>query len=53
MERVGGRSRMYLVLQAASRPDLHAQVDAWLPQLRELKSGRQVRWAIDMDPQEL
>jgi primosomal protein N' (replication factor Y) len=53
MERVGGRSRMYLVLQAASRPDLHAQVDAWLPQLRELKSGRQVRWTIDMDPQEL
>ena len=53
MERMGGRSRMYLVLQAASRSDLHAQVDAWLPQLRELKSGRRVRWAVDMDPQEL
>jgi primosomal protein N' (replication factor Y) len=53
MERVGGRSRMYLVLQAARRADLHAQVDAWLPRLRELKSGRRVRWSVDMDPQEL
>ena len=53
MERVGGRSRMYLVLQAAKRGDLHAQIDPWLPRLRELGSGRKVRWAIDVDPQEL
>jgi primosomal protein N' (replication factor Y) len=53
MERVSGRSRMYLMLQAASRVDLHGQVDAWLPRLRELKTTRHVRWSIDMDPQEL
>ena len=53
MERVGGRSRMYLLLQAAVRSDLHRQVDAWLPQLRGLKSARKVRWAMDVDPQEL
>jgi primosomal protein N' (replication factor Y) len=53
MERLGGRSRMYLLLQAGNRAELHGQVDAWLPRLRELKTGRQVRWAIDMDPQEL
>jgi len=53
MERVSGRSRMYLVLQAARRADLHGQVDNWLPRLRELRSGRRVRWSIDMDPQEL
>jgi primosomal protein N' (replication factor Y) len=53
MERVGGRSRMYLVLQASSRGDLHGQIDPWLPRLRGLKSGRKVRWAIDLDPQEL
>jgi primosomal protein N' (replication factor Y) len=53
MERLGGRSRMYLILQAASRSELHGQIDPWLPQLRELKSGRKVRWAIDLDPQEL
>jgi primosomal protein N' (replication factor Y) len=53
MERLGGRSRMYLILQAANRNDLHGQIDPWLPRLRELKSGRKVRWAIDLDPQEL
>jgi primosomal protein N' (replication factor Y) len=53
MERLGGRSRMYLVLQAASRSDLHGQIDPWLPQLRTLKSARKVRWVVDVDPQEL
>jgi primosomal protein N' (replication factor Y) len=53
MERLGGRSRMYLVLQAAHRADLHRQVDAWLPRVRELRAARKVRWAIDVDPQEL
>jgi primosomal protein N' (replication factor Y) len=53
MERLGGRSRMYLVLQAEHRGELHGQIDPWLPRLRELKSGRKVRWAVDLDPQEL
>jgi primosomal protein N' (replication factor Y) len=53
MERVGGRSRMYLVVQGGNRGALHQQVDNWLPALRKLPSGRKARWAIDMDPQEL
>jgi primosomal protein N' (replication factor Y) len=53
MERVGGRSRMYLMLQAARRSELHGQIDPWLQRLRALKSARRVRWSIDMDPQEL
>jgi primosomal protein N' (replication factor Y) len=53
MERVGGRSRMYLVVQGGNRRTLHRQVDSWLPALRKLPSGRKTRWAIDMDPQEL
>jgi primosomal protein N' (replication factor Y) len=53
MERVGGRSRMYLVVQGANRSALHRQLDQWLPGLRKLPSGRKVRWAIDVDPQEL
>jgi primosomal protein N' (replication factor Y) len=53
MERLGGRSRMYLILQADSRSALHGQIDPWLPKLREMASGRKVRWAIDVDPQEL
>jgi primosomal protein N' (replication factor Y) len=53
MERVSGRSRMYLVLQCSSRSALHRQVDPWLPRLRKLAAARKVRWAIDIDPQEL
>jgi primosomal protein N' (replication factor Y) len=53
MERLGGRSRMYLVLQAASRTDLHGQIDSWLPRVRDLRTARKVRWAMDIDPQEL
>lgn len=53
MERLGGRSRMYLLLQSDRRADLHAQLDPWLPCLRELSSARRVRWAVDVDPQEL
>ncbi|MBT8059619.1 MAG: primosomal protein N', partial [Gammaproteobacteria bacterium] len=53
MERLGGRSRMYLMLLSESRRDLHAQIDPWLPRLRALKTARKVRWSIDVDPQEL
>lgn len=52
-ERVGGRFRMYLMVQGESRPELHRQIDAWLERLRPLPEGRQVRWALDVDPQEL
>ena len=53
MERISGRSRMYLVVQGTGRSALHQQVDGWLPGLRKLPSARKVRWAIDIDPQEL
>ena len=53
MERVGGRSRMYLVVQSPVRTALHSQVDQWLPVLRKLASARKVRWAVDIDPQNL
>jgi primosomal protein N' (replication factor Y) len=53
MQRVGGRSRMYLVIQGAHRGALHRQVDNWLPGIRNLRSARKVRWAVDIDPQDL
>jgi primosomal protein N' (replication factor Y) len=53
MERLGGRSRMYLVVNSTCRASLHRQLDAWLPQLGKLPAARKVRWAIDVDPQEL
>ena len=53
MERRGGRIRMYLAVTAPERPPLHRQLDAWLPRVRELPAARKVRWAMDVDPQEL
>jgi primosomal protein N' (replication factor Y) len=44
---------MYLVIQGPERISLHQQLDQWLPGLRKLPSGRKVRWAVDVDPQEL
>lgn len=53
MERVGGRSRMYVIVLSPSRASLHRQIDQWLLSLRTLPSARKTRWAIDIDPQEL
>ena len=53
MEKVAGRYRMYLLIQAGSRSELHRQIDAWCPVLRSLPASRRVRWVLDVDPQEL
>ena len=52
MERKGGRVRWYLLVQANSRADLQNMLDGWLPVVRALPQSRQVRWAVDVDPQE-
>jgi primosomal protein N' (replication factor Y) len=53
MEKVAGRYRMYLLAQASSRAELHRQLDDWLEQLAILPGARKVRWALDVDPQEM
>ncbi|MES1945056.1 primosomal protein N' [Salinisphaera sp. PC39] len=53
MERRAGRYRFHLLLRAGRRGDLHRFLDAWLPRLAELPGARRVRWAIDVDPQDL
>jgi primosomal protein N' (replication factor Y) len=52
MERRGGRTRWYLLVQAPARSHLHRQLDAWLPLLQQLHAGRKVHWVMDVDPQE-
>jgi primosomal protein N' (replication factor Y) len=52
MERRAGRMRWYLLLQSQNRAALQADLNAWLPELRQLKESRSVRWTIDVDPQE-
>ena len=53
MERRAGRYRAQLLLQASARPPLHRFLERWLPLLETLKSGRKVRWSLDVDPMDL
>lgn len=53
MERRAGRFRAHLLLQAKQRSELQRLLRTWLPRIRELKEGRQVRWSLDVDPQEM
>jgi primosomal protein N' (replication factor Y) len=52
MEKRGGRLRWYLLLQDRSRMALQRMLDEWLPRIRSLPEARQVRWSVDVDPQE-
>jgi len=53
MERRAGRNRAQLLLQADSRQALHRLLNSWAPALEGIKSGRKVRWSLDVDPAEL
>jgi len=53
MERRAGRNRAQLLLQGETRQALHQLLNAWAAQLEGLKSGRKVRWSLDVDPGEL
>jgi len=52
MERRGGRTRWYLLVQSTERPDLHRQLDEWVPHVQSLPLARKVRWVVDVDPQD-
>lgn len=53
MERRSGRFRAQLLLQSDDRAPLHGLLVPWLEELETLKSGRRVRWSLDVDPQEM
>ena len=53
MAKRAGRYHAQLLLESADRASLHRFLDAWLPALESLQSGRRVRWALDVDPIEL
>jgi primosomal protein N' (replication factor Y) len=52
IERVAGRERGHLLVQARSRGELQRFLDGWHPRLAEGKS-RSVRWSLDVDPLDL
>ncbi len=53
MERRAGRYRAQLLVQAGERKALHDFLSAWLMQIDGEKSGRKVRWSLDVDPVEM
>jgi len=53
MERVAGRYRGQLLLQAKQRQALHALLGRLVDALSSEKSARQLRWSVDVDPIEL
>jgi len=50
MEKRAGRFRSQIILQSNNRKDIHRTLQQWLPQLRQLKEARKIRWSIDVDP---
>jgi primosomal protein N' (replication factor Y) (superfamily II helicase) len=53
IEKRSGRYRYQLIIQSSNRKTLHAHLDSWLNQLDNLKSGKKVRWSLDIDPQDM
>ncbi|MBS4099149.1 MAG: primosomal protein N' [Sulfuricella sp.] len=51
MARIAGKERAHLLVQSASRANLHAFLKVWRTAL-EAREGRSVRWSLDVDPLE-
>jgi primosomal protein N' (replication factor Y) len=53
MARRAGYHRAQLLLESASRGQLHRFLDTWLPAIETLPAARGVRWSLDVDPADL
>jgi primosomal protein N' (replication factor Y) len=53
MARLKNRERAQLLVESRNRPALHVFLDAWMGALHALKTPRELRWHLDVDPQEL
>ncbi|WP_338065425.1 helicase-related protein [Thiospirillum jenense] len=52
LERRAARYRAQLLLQAPSRQIVQTVLNEWLPRVRDLNYPSQLRWSVDVDPQE-
>jgi primosomal protein N' (replication factor Y) len=52
IERIAGRERAHLLVQARSRNALQRFLDGWFPKLSQ-SHARKVRWSLDVDPLDL
>ncbi|MDH3355714.1 MAG: primosomal protein N', partial [Chromatiales bacterium] len=53
MPRRAGRYRTQLLVQSTDRSALHQFLSQWVMLMAKEKSGRKVRWSLDVDPIEL
>jgi primosomal protein N' (replication factor Y) len=53
LERKAGLFRSQLWIQAKQRKSLQLFLNAWIPMLEKIKTKPQVRWSLDVDPQEV
>jgi len=53
MARRAGRYRAQLLLESPARAALQAFLTEWVAELAKLKSPRQLRWSLDVDPAEV
>jgi primosomal protein N' (replication factor Y) len=53
MAKRAGRYHAQLLIEARERAPLHRLLGEWLPQVELLKTPRDLRWSLDVDPLEL
>ena len=53
VEKIAGRYRMQLLLQAKNRNQLRQTLQPWVNILEQMPSARKVRWSLDVDPQDM
>ncbi len=53
IEKRSGRYRYQLIIQSSNRKSLHSHLESWLDELDHVKSGKKVRWSLDIDPQDM
>jgi primosomal protein N' (replication factor Y) len=53
LARLKNRERAQLLVESGNRPALHGFLSAWMETLYALKTPRELRWHLDVDPQEL
>jgi primosomal protein N' (replication factor Y) len=53
VERLEGRHRAQLLIQAPDRATLHRALGPWAPRLEGLAGAREPRWSLDVDPADL
>ena len=53
MARRAGRHHAQLLLESRERAPLHRLLGTWLPRVEEIKTPRELRWSLDIDPLDL